>query len=224
MFYVYLDYSGLLILFSCPLTSPFISPTHLNVYNLLKMVDKSWTTFVNEYLREVEKSSSNDSTDDQDSYLEDETNDPNSVTKYKKTWCTTIERTFGYAFRSFCRFVVLKTLNESSIKKKYEISSEDFLDVIDRNFNYEETHYSTPLPNYYKSYPRYARWHNRMVKEKKLLGKRKGRNLSFIRKRLSQKFKARRKTTKETPEHLLRYKIVKPVNEFPKVSLSEAFE
>ncbi|EAN32132.2 hypothetical protein TpMuguga_04g00779 [Theileria parva strain Muguga] len=188
------------------------------------MVDKSWITFVTEYLKEVEKSGSNDSTDEQDSYLEDDINDSNSVSKYKKTWCNSLDRSFGYAFRLFCRFVVLRTLNESSIKKRYKISSEDFIDVIDRNFKYKETRQPKPLPKYYKFYPRYAKWHNRMVKEKRLRGNLKTCNMSFFRKRASQKFTPKKKEIKITPERLLRYKIVKPVHQFPKVSLSEAFE
>ncbi|UKK02937.1 hypothetical protein MACK_003037 [Theileria orientalis] len=187
------------------------------------MVSKAWKNFVNEYLTEMEDSYTKEEADVEESLENPSSFGLENILNDKKSWCNTIDRSFGYAFKFFCRFVVSRTLSESSILKRYEIRPSNFQDTIDRNFSFTHTHSVPPLPKYYESYPRYARWHNWYLRSGKLFRTRGRCNLSYLRMLTSERRHPRGTASVATVD-VDKYRVVKPVNQFSRPTLSMVFE
>ncbi|BAM41768.1 conserved hypothetical protein [Theileria orientalis strain Shintoku] len=188
------------------------------------MVGKAWKNFVNEYLTEIEDSYTNEEPDVEESFENPSSFGLDHIMNDKKSWCSTIDRSFGYAFKFFCRFVVTRTLAESSILNRFQIRPSNFNGTIDRNFCFSVAPSAAPLPKYYESYPRYARWHNWHVRSRRLFRTRRSCNLSYLRMLTTYLRPPSKRSSGAVAVEVDKYRVVKPVTQFSTPTLSAVFE
>ncbi|AFZ81621.1 hypothetical protein BEWA_010370 [Theileria equi strain WA] len=184
------------------------------------MVNKIWKAYVKQALRDFKVDFSQPDVRELPSH-ENDRHCSNNIVDSKQEWCKTIDRTLGYAFESFCKFVASSAIKNSLIRGIYQVSPKDITRCANGLFNL-----STPgshgikQKRHLKSHRGYVIWKE---KDSNYISPYsiKGRNLSISRKIANRRIKLSKICSKDTSTG--RFKIMAPVNRIKTILLADAF-